>query len=317
MLVERARPPMKGFRMATVDVDELSVRALRTLLLIYRTRSVSQSAELLGQDQSSVSYTLQKLRRAFSDSLFVRVGKGFQPTERCVDLVNTIERAVAHIDETLAERQFVPATSRRRFTISSNYLERAIFLAPLIRQLRRHAPGVTLDIIPSGGGGSGYRQLMAAECDVLLSPIPVPGEKIHHQLLARDHYTCFADAEFHGKRKKLTQSEWLASTHLIVTYGNQFEPAFLKTLDPKSETISRINCASTSDLPSMLKDTDLIATAPSLLAPVMGPEFVNLPFPFARTSLEFFISWTHRTNTDPAYRWMRERIISIAADIVR
>ena len=303
--------------MAAVDVNELSIRALRTLLLIYRTRSVSESAELLGQDQSSVSYTLKRLRRTFSDSLFVRVGRDFQPTERCVELVNAIERAVAHIDETLAEKHFVPATSRRRFTISSNYLERAIFLAPLIRWLRRHAPGVTLDIIPSGGGGSGCRQLMAGECDILLSPIPVPGEKIHHHLLARDYYVCFADGEVHGKRSKLTRSEWLASTHLIVTYGNQFEPAFLKVLDPSSATISRINCASTSDLQSMLKDTDLIATAPSLLAPVMGPEFVNLRFPFARTSLEFFIFWTHRTNADPACRWMRERIISITADIVR
>ena len=315
MLVERACSQTRGSRMADVDVNDLSVRALRTFLLLYRTRSVSQSAELLGQDQSSVSYTLQKLRRTFSDALFVRVGKDFQPTERCVELVGAIERAVAHIDETLAEKQFVPATSRRRFTISSNYLERAIFLAPLIRWLRRHAPGVTLDILPSGGGGAGYRQLMAAECDLLLSPIPVPGEKIHHQLLARDVYRCFADAAVHGKREALTQSEWLASTHLVVTYGNQFEPAFLKTLDPNSTTISRINCASTSDLPSMLKGTDLIATAPSLLAPVMGPGFMNVEFPFARTSLEFFISWTHRTHADAAHRWLRERIIAIAADI--
>ena len=303
--------------MDAIDINDLSVRALRTFLLIYRTGSVSRTAELLGQDQSSVSYTLGKLRRTFSDPLFVRVGRGLQPTERCEYLVNTVGNAIERIDAALAEKEFVPARSRRRFTVSSNYLERAIFVAPLVKWLDGNAPGIALDILPSGGGEAGYRQLMAGECDFLLSPIPIPGRKILHRLLAHDRYTCFADAEAWRNRGELTRSEWLASKHLIVTYGNQFEPPFLKTVGPGAATIQRINCASTSDLPSMLIGTDLIATAPSLLTPVMGSRFVELPFPFEETSLEFYLSWTQRTDAEPAHRWLRDRIVSIAADILK
>ena len=303
--------------MNAIDIDDLSVRALRTFLLIYRTGSVSRTAELLGLDQSSVSYTLRKLRSTFSDPLFVRAGRGLQPTEKCEHLVTTVENAIELIDDAVAEKEFLPAESRRRFTVSSNYLERAIFLAPLLRSLRSHAAGIALDIIPSGGGGAGYRQLIAGECDVLLSPIPVPGGKIFQRLLALDRYACFADAEAWGGRGELTCPDWLACKHLIVTYGNQFEPPFLKAVGPEAASIQRINCASTSDLPSMLTGTDLIATAPSLLAPVMGARFVELRFPFEETPLEFYLSWTQRTNAEPAHRWLREEIVSIAAEILR
>ncbi|MDE0174298.1 MAG: LysR family transcriptional regulator [Defluviicoccus sp.] len=299
------------------DIDDLSVKALRIFLLIYRTGSVSRTAELLGQDQSSVSYTLGKLRTSFSDPLFVRTGRGLQPTETCERLVSSLGSAIETIDHAVADREFVPDESRRRFTVSSNYLERAIFLAPLLRSLRREAPGISLDIVPSGGGAAGYRQLVAGECDMLLSPIPVPDSKIFQHLLARDRYACFADAEARGGRGEITRAEWLASDHLIVTYGNQFEPAFLRAVGPEAAAIGRINCASTSDLPSMLKGTDLIATAPSLLAPVMGARFIQFRFPFAETGLDFYLSWTQRTNAEPAHRWLRERLISVAADILR
>ena len=302
--------------MDAIGIDELSVRALRTFLLIYRTGSVSRTAELLDHDQSSVSYTLRKLRTTFSDPLFVRAGRTLQPTETCERLVKGVGYAIETIDEAVADREFVPAESRRRFTVSSNYLERAIFLAPLLRSLRRDAPGILLDIIPSGGGAAGYRQLTAGECDVLLSPIPVPDAKISQRLLARDRYACFADAEARNGRGELTRAEWLASEHLIVTYGNQFEPAFLRAVGREAASIRRINCASTSDLPPMLKGTDLIATAPSLLAPVMGAQFVQCRFPFRETPLEFYLSWTQRTDAEPAHRWLRERILSVAAAIL-
>ena len=252
--------------MADVDVNDLSVRALRTFLLLYRTRSVSQSAELLGQDQSSVSYTLQKLRRTFSDALFVRVGKDFQPTERCVELAGAIERAVAHIDETLAEKQFVPATSRRRFTISSNYLERAIFLAPLIRWLRRHASGVTLDIIPFRRR---WCRLPAADGGgVRPAPLPHPCARREDPSPA----ACTRHLPVLRRRRNSREAGGVDAVRMACVHApdrHLWEPvraAFLKTLDPESAAISRLNCASTSDLPSMLKGTDLIATAPSLLA---------------------------------------------------
>ncbi len=303
--------------MDAIDIDDLSVRALRTFLHIYRTGSVSRTAELMGHDQSSISYTLGKLRSALGDPLFVRVGRGLQPTEKCDHLVRTLGNAVELIDDAVAEREFMPERSGRRFTVSSNYLERAIFVAPLLRSLRGDAPGIALDIIPSGGGAAGYRQLTSGECDLLLSPIPVAGEKIFQRLLAHDSYACFADADAWGTRGELTRSEWLASTHLIVTYGNQFEPAFLKAAGPEAAAIRRINCASTSDLPSMLTGTDMIATAPSLLGPVLGTRFVQLRFPFEETRLDFYLSWTQRTDAEPAHRWLREKILSVSAEILR
>ena len=46
--------------------------ALRTLRLLYENRSFTETAEVLGINQSAVSYTIETLRRAFSDPMFYR-----------------------------------------------------------------------------------------------------------------------------------------------------------------------------------------------------------------------------------------------------
>ena len=47
-------------------------RALETLQLVYRRMSFTAAAAELNIKQSSVSYTIDRLRKAFSDQLFVR-----------------------------------------------------------------------------------------------------------------------------------------------------------------------------------------------------------------------------------------------------
>ena len=64
--------------------------ALRTLRLLYENRSFTETAEVLGVNQSAVSYTIEKLRRAFSDPLFFRQGGRVVPTERCGIIVATV-----------------------------------------------------------------------------------------------------------------------------------------------------------------------------------------------------------------------------------
>jgi hypothetical protein len=64
-------------------LDELDIRWLRLFEQIHATRSVTRSAEVLGQSQPTVSIWLGKLRERLGDPLFVRTAGGMLPTPPC------------------------------------------------------------------------------------------------------------------------------------------------------------------------------------------------------------------------------------------
>ena len=71
-----------GTALAINSIDPVDIGALRTLVLVYDLRSFSAAAERLNVNQSTISYTVERLRSAFQDPLFVRQGNGVTATER-------------------------------------------------------------------------------------------------------------------------------------------------------------------------------------------------------------------------------------------
>ena len=72
--------------MNKIDHLALNGQTLTTFLTVLEETSVSRAADRLGVSQSAVSHTLDKLRRIFGDPLFVRVGRGIEPTARAIAL---------------------------------------------------------------------------------------------------------------------------------------------------------------------------------------------------------------------------------------
>lgn len=66
--------------MNPVEPFNLDLRALATFLVVLDEGSVSRAAVTLGVSQSAVSHTLERLRQALGDPLFVKSGRGITPT---------------------------------------------------------------------------------------------------------------------------------------------------------------------------------------------------------------------------------------------
>src|SRR5690606_15475286 len=82
---ERARATHEPLRGPFLNVD---LAALKTLKLVHELSSLSLAARQLDVDQSSVSYTLKRLRTVFDDPLFVRGKNGIVATDRCEQIVS-------------------------------------------------------------------------------------------------------------------------------------------------------------------------------------------------------------------------------------
>ena len=66
--------------MNLIDTFNLDIRALHTFVVVLDEGSVSRAAVKLGVSQSAVSHTLERLRKALGDPLFVKSGRGIVPT---------------------------------------------------------------------------------------------------------------------------------------------------------------------------------------------------------------------------------------------
>ena len=136
--------------MNPIDTFNLDFRALSTFLAVLDEGSVSRAAVRLGVTQSAVSHTLERLRQALGDPLFVKSGRGIVPTRYALQAGPHIRQILDDLQSLPSGPPFSPATAEFTFTIAANDYQRDLLLPGLVRTLRQEAPGISLQVIPSG-----------------------------------------------------------------------------------------------------------------------------------------------------------------------
>ena len=104
--------------MRNFDINDISGRNLRILATIYDTGSISRTAELFELNQSTVSHTLDTLRTAIGDPLFVKDGRGIAPTEKVVSIMPRVLEILAAIEGLAAVEEYDPAQDMQPFRVA-------------------------------------------------------------------------------------------------------------------------------------------------------------------------------------------------------
>ncbi|APO66806.1 LysR family transcriptional regulator protein [Rhizobium gallicum] len=124
---------------------KIDLNLLLAFSVLMQERNVSRAAERLLLGQPGLSAALRRLREALDDELFVRVGRGLQPTPRALAIAPAIEDALSGIERAIRPpAAFDPASWKGEFRIGlCDNLESAFF-GPLAARLRELAPGARL-----------------------------------------------------------------------------------------------------------------------------------------------------------------------------
>nr|WP_041376226.1 LysR family transcriptional regulator [Polymorphum gilvum] len=301
--------------MQKFDLTDLDFRALKTLRLVYDLGSFTRAAELLGQNQSTVSYTIERLRGVFGDVLFVRQGRGVAPTARCDEIVAGVRAILDQVTALAEPPDFDPLRTEADVILSCNHYERAVILPAVLRHLRREAPGIRLKILQSRTDG--HQQLRRGECDLLLSPVHGAGKQAFRRLVLEDGYVCIADPDNPVCGGTLTADAYAAARHVLISYEGAWKPGYLELAEAQGVTAEVIvDLPSSGELGRLIAGTDLVATVPRLLAATLGDAVARLPAPFD-SRLKVYQYWTTRTNLSPIHRWFRDLVSEEARKIAR
>ncbi len=299
--------------MSKIDPFSVDFSALRTMVMVFDCGSFSAVATRLHVNQSTVSYTIDRLRRAFEDPLFVRQGSGIAATERCGEIVHEVRSMIDTYQTLATPREFHPAEAQGTITLSCNYYERLVILPELMRMLRQEAPG--LKLVVHQAFGSGGQQLKQGESDFLMGPVRFNDSGLFKRKLLSDHYVCIMDRGNPLADREIDLDTYISSNHAVVTYGGNWKSNYLLELEAKGLSLNQVlGIPSPADLGQILAGTDLIATLPSRMAAVLRRETVvrksPLPAPF-----EIDLVWTSRTHHSPMHIWIRQALAKIASGI--
>ncbi len=294
----------------------IDIRALRFLSLLLETRSVTRSGEALGLSQPAASRLLAQLRRALGDDpLIVRAsGGGSVLTARAVELVPLLADALSSAERLFSAGGFDPAASERTFRIATTDYGAAVVLAPVARDLRARAPGVSIDIRTFDT--STLNELEEGYLDLALYTDETLPKGFRQNVLFQERFACvvrrdhpvLAHRDEHGTVPVTRLAEL---PRVLLTYP---EGARRGVDDPLLELTGAGQSGSFLTPyflagPLLVSQSDhvlcMARRVAELVAEMADVQVVDMPDTMGFT---YCIAWHERTDRDPAHIWMRQCI---------
>lgn len=274
-------------------------------------RSVSRAARRLGLSQPATSNALARLRQLFEDPLLVRRGNAMVPTPRALELAGHVHAGLAHLQAALEGRGVFDArASTRSFTIASHDYASFVVLAPLVRRLREHAPGVTVQVKSLDARGS-IEALGRGEIDLALGVGNTLPQEYPREPLFEDGYVVLAREGHPRLGKRLTLERFVQLDHLLVSpFGNRRGVVDTALAQRGYERRVALWVPHFLLAPAIVAQTDLVVTLAERVALELAPRhgLRVLPPPLEVPRFVTSQSWDPRHEHEPANRWLRQEV---------
>ena len=135
---------ISGLPRSPASLRVVNHNLLPILRALLRERSVTRAAQTLGMGQPAASAALARLRLVLGDPLLVRSGQGMELSVRGELLLPQVEDLCVRLDVLWKGPDFDPATSNRRFALTTpDYIE-TVLGPKLIASLDRAGPALSL-----------------------------------------------------------------------------------------------------------------------------------------------------------------------------
>lgn len=299
------------------NLQNVDLNLLVCLDALLEEGSVTRAARRVGLSQPAMSNALGRLRRTIGDPLLVRSSQGMVPTPRALELAGPVREALSTIEKALSETGvFEPATARRRFAVATNDYSEMVLLPRLAGKVSVEAPGVDLSVQVLGE--LPQRALESGDCDLAIGVFrDVPGG-FYQQALFRDRFVCAVRKGHPMVGDTLDVDTYVALQHVLISSGSRGPGVVDMALDRiGKERRVALRVPHFVVAPLVLSQTDYVLTLASRVARAFADALQLRLFPPPVELPEFTIRqvWHQRFQHDPAHKWLREAIASIAHEV--
>jgi LysR family transcriptional activator of mexEF-oprN operon len=261
-----------------------------------------------------VSAALRRLTTAIGAPLFARSGRGLALTARGQRLRDGLHPHLERlIDAALSPPSFDPKTSDRTFQLGLADSAEMWILPRLLRVLEREAPDMKIISVPVQFRTVGA--LLASGLDAAITVADDLPATIRREKLFTGGFVCLYDPRHARIRTRaLTEKVYFAHEHVIVSYNADLR-GIVEDMFRKQRKI-RCSVSSFAHIGALVDGTAMLATIPETVAEhivAVRPHLRTTRLPFVAAGAYSELLWPRITDDDAACRFLRDKIIAIAA----
>lgn len=296
-----------------VHLRSVDLNLLTVFDAVMQMHNVTRAAHLLGMSQPAVSNALARLKVMFDDELFVRYGRGIQPTAKARQLFGPIRQALQLVLNELPGAGFEAKNSGRVFKLSICSPLDVRLIAPIIDRVNQLAPNVQL-IVRSYLNENIEHQLRYQETEFVIGYTKFERSDFHHIALSNDELVLAVSKNHPRIDNSITQEQLISELHAIVSLD---KVGSFSQLYYESAISTKTIAYESTDMNSVLNivsQTSLVAIAPRWLVQTSS-EALNLKLislPWEETYRPCYLTWHESTDRDKGHQWMKELLSQLS-----
>ena len=313
-----------------MNISRVDLNLLVYLDVLLRECNVTRAAEELGISQPAMSNSLRRLRDLFGDPILVRTSDGMTPTDRALELQPMVRKVLSAAEQViLPKTEFNPMESSRIFRIMASDYTESTLLPVLLRELRKQAPNIRLDIMTPSDVS--FHDVERGKVDMVINRFDSLPQSFHQVHLWDDSFSCVMSSNNPVKDNWNLQS-YLSSKHIWVSktgmgVGVGMTPDDVQRLGWVDEALSKQGVKRDISLFTrhyqvallLAEQDDLIVTIPSMSArSIAGSDrVVILEPPFEIERMRLKMVWSPLLQHDPGHKWLRQLIKSVSVELLK
>ncbi len=313
-----------------MNISRVDLNLLVYLDVLLRECNVTRAAEELGISQPAMSNSLRRLRDLFGDPILVRTSDGMTPTDRALELQPMVRKVLSAAEQAiLPKTEFNPMESSRIFRIMASEYTESTLLPVLLRELRKQAPNIRLDIMTPSDVS--FHDVERGKVDMVINRFDSLPQSFHQVHLWDDSFSCVMSSNNPVKDNWNLQS-YLSSKHIWVSktgmgVGVGMTPDDVQRLGWVDEALSKQGVKRDISLFTrhyqvallLAEQDDLIVTIPSMSAKsIAGSDrVVILEPPFEIERMRLKMVWSPLLQHDPGHKWLRQLIKSVSVELLK
>jgi DNA-binding transcriptional LysR family regulator len=296
-------------------MQALDWNLLPVVAALLDTQSVTATAERLHLSVPATSRALERCRRTFGDPLLVRRGRGLVITPRGGELLADLRPVLERLATIVAPPgPFDPAAVRRTVVVRANETIIAALGGSVVGALAEEAPGIDLRFVLEAADD--LDALATGDADLAIGSYHDLGPDVETSHVATERLVGVVRRDHPLAGSRMTVARFASLVHVVTSRRGIARGPLDELLVAKgyARTIAAV-VPSFAAAVAMCVDSDLTTLAPQRLARIFaapGGLHVFDP-PFDLPIVDVDVVWHARVGADPVLRWLRERIVELAA----
>jgi LysR family transcriptional activator of mexEF-oprN operon len=290
---------------------DLDLNLLRVFAVVAEEGSITRAAARLYVTQPAISASIRRLTAFVGAELFTRQGRGVVLTSRGADLLAASRTHLPPLVAAVtAVPTFDPSASTATVRVGLSDPMQPLLLPRLLTALRSEAPRMRI-VVVLVQFRTVEEQLLSNKVDLAVTVADdLPRSILRLPLRSRPpkaaQFVCLFDPRFAKLPKKLSEEEYFAREHVVVSYAGDARGIVEDSLGRTRNV--RVSLPALSHVAEVVDGSPLLATIPTLLARHIRetrPHLRTRPLPFSFEPGRLDLLWSRVTDDDAAARFIR------------